>query len=85
MYDIMNNNNNEGIIYPSVKKNQVITLSTTVVDDASILSKQSETSMSITPNKEVFRFFSQTRIVDKVTKTIQRISRKQRNVTILFS
>ena len=55
MSDSKNSNINEGLIDPSVKKHQVVTLSTSYVDDFSIMSKQLETSMSITPNKYFFR------------------------------
>ena len=55
--DSHNSNINEGNIYPSVKKPQVITLYTTGVDEVFILSKYSEASMSIKPDKEFLRLF----------------------------
>ena len=54
MYDSNNINMNESNIYPSENKPKGIILSNPVVDDVSILSKQSETSMRITPDKWVF-------------------------------
>ena len=51
MYDSKNINMNESNIYPSVNKPKGIILSNPVVDDVYILSKQSETSMRITPDK----------------------------------
>ena len=55
MSDSKNRKINEGIIDPSVNKSQVITMSTPGVDDVSILSKQSETSITVTP-KQLFLY-----------------------------
>ena len=55
MSDSKNRKINEGIIDPSVNKYQVITMSTPGVDDVSILSKQSETSITVTP-KQLFLY-----------------------------
>ena len=49
---------NKQIIDPSVKKPKVTTLSTVDVEIFYIMSKQSESSISITPNKEVLVFFN---------------------------
>ena len=53
-----NSNIKEGTFDPSVMKPQVITLSTHGVDDNSILSRHLESSISVTPDKDVLSFFS---------------------------
>ena len=53
MSDISNGNTNEGIIDPIVNKPEVITPYAENVDNFCILSTQSESSMSVTPDKEV--------------------------------
>ena len=66
MSESKNSKINEGIVDQSGKKTQFITLSTPGVYHVSIMSKQSETSMRVTSDKEVFRPpHPQTQIVDK--------------------
>ena len=62
VYDSKNSKINKCIIDPSVKKPGVVKMSTPGVDDVYIMSKKSEASMRVIPDKEVKHFLVESNV-----------------------